>query len=113
MVWLPDASTPTYPHHLKITCMLPDETDMSEECPTIRWNGITYWIYSYSNNSIAMAIVARDESDEIITRIIEKNGARYLNNASVDYDAETITLTGQSQDTITFPWTELTDLLFL
>jgi hypothetical protein len=87
--------------------MLPDETGSSDDCPTIRWNGITYWVYSHTDNSIMMTVVARDESDEIITRIIEKNGARYLNNITVDYDAETITLIGQSQDTITFPWTDL------
>ena len=98
---------PAVPEGLKVTCLQgPDTTQPSPTCPVIRWNGYTYWAYSYSDNSSGMAIVAYDEAGNVVGEW-EKPGARYVWQIDLDSATQTVTFVGQANRTIAFTWDEL------
>jgi hypothetical protein len=72
----------------------------------LEWNGYTYWIFSYTDNREALAIVAFD-ADGAVRGTWERPGARYVYRASVNPLSETVTFAGQSDWRITMRWDEL------
>ncbi len=60
---------------------------------------------SYSDNRLSVAVVTYDGDDLIDYQ--EESGARYIYETSLDSDSETATFTGQSDNTVTIPWSDL------
>jgi hypothetical protein len=84
----------------------PDRLDQSATCNVIKFNGLTYWAYSYRDNRVGMNIVAYDAANKVVKQW-EKTGARYLWKITVDEAAQTVVFHGQSSQTITMKWSEL------
>ncbi|GGG71693.1 hypothetical protein GCM10010918_29140 [Paenibacillus radicis (ex Gao et al. 2016)] len=81
-------------------------TNCGSACPVIQWGAYTYRAYSFGDNRIAMNIITYDASGNIVNQL-EKAGARYLSNITMDAVAQTFTFWGQDDMTITVGWGEL------
>ncbi|QJD85665.1 S-layer homology domain-containing protein [Cohnella herbarum] len=81
-------------------------TNCGSSCPVIQWGAYTYRAYSFGDNRLAMNIVTYDASGNMVTQL-EKAGARYLSNITMDAAARTFTFWGQDNMTITVGWGEL------
>ncbi|MFB2738303.1 hypothetical protein [Umezakia ovalisporum] len=101
VVTVPPANAPTIPQGFHSPF-----TFTPSAAPVIQWNGYTYWAYSYTDNRMAMAILAYDAQGQIV-RQWEKPGARYLTSITVDSAQKTIILTGQANQTTVLSWDEL------
>jgi glutaredoxin-related protein len=101
VVTVPPANAPTIPQGFHSPFSF-----TPSGAPVIQWNGYTYWAYSYTDNRMAMAIVAYDAKGQIVKQW-EKPGARYLTSITVDAEGKTITLTGQANLTTVLSWDEL------
>ncbi|RXZ79571.1 hypothetical protein EBB07_22080 [Paenibacillaceae bacterium] len=81
-------------------------TNCGSACPSIQWGAYTFRAYSFGDNRIAMNIITYDASGNIVKQL-EKPGARYLSNITMDAAAQTFTFWGQDNMTITVGWGEL------
>lgn len=97
---------PNVPADMNVTCAnTPDFTALAAKCPVIRYQGMTTWVFSYKDNRWSMALVTYDANNRIV-RNVEQKGARYIVNAVSSPRTQTVTLVGQSNKTITVPWSE-------
>lgn len=83
-----------------------ESLEFTDNCEVIHWNGYTYWAFSYLDNRESLAIVAFDADGQLVGKI-EKQGAHYLWQISVDSIDNTITFYGQHNHSITVGWEEL------
>jgi tetratricopeptide (TPR) repeat protein len=98
---------PTVPAGLKEAFLIgPDSLESSPTTNVVKFNGLTYWAYSYIDNRFSLAIVAYDSSNNII-RQWEKSGARYLWKITVDSNNQTVVFHGQASNTIVMQWSDL------
>jgi len=98
---------PVLPEELKATCLLaPEGSASAPVCPTLVWNGRTYWALSFGDNRSSMAIVAFDDDGNVVERW-DREGARYIWQIQIDDAAQTVHFVGQVERTITMSWEEL------
>ena len=98
---------PNVPADMNVTCAnTPEFTALAAKCPVIRYQGMTTWVFSYKDNRWSMALVTYDANNKIV-RNVEQKGARYIVNATSSPKTQTVTIQGQSNKTITVPWSEL------
>ncbi len=104
---VPAKSSPPVPAGLKVTCM-PDGTSLiaSATCPVIQYRGITTWAYSFIDNRVSMALVSYDAKNNIVGNIT-KDGARYVWQITSTPQNRTVTITGQSDQTVSTTWDDL------
>jgi membrane-bound inhibitor of C-type lysozyme len=101
------ASAPDVPSGLQIACVKDGKTlQVSRTCPIIRYQGSTTWVYSFKDNRTSLAVVSYDGDGKVI-RNVEHAGARYVAGMTWDPKAQTVTITGEENKTITVPWSEL------
>ncbi|BBI36720.1 S-layer homology domain-containing protein [Cohnella abietis] len=81
-------------------------TNCGSSCPIIQWGAYTFRAYSFGDNRIALNIITYDASGNMVNQL-EKAGARYLSNITMDATAQTFTFWGQDNMTITVGWGEL------
>ena len=99
-------SAPDVPSGLQIACVTDGKTlEASRTCPVIRYQGSTTWIYSYKDNRTSLAVVSYDGDGKVI-RNVEHAGARYVVGMTWDPKAQTVTITGEENRTITVPWSD-------
>ena len=84
----------------------PDTGARNPTCNVIKFNGLTYWAYSYDDNRIGMNIVAYDAANKVVKQW-EKTGARYLWKITTDTANQTVTFHGQASQIITMKWSDL------
>ncbi|HEY4941335.1 MAG TPA: hypothetical protein VII56_07890 [Rhizomicrobium sp.] len=107
IVSVPSNSNPPVPAGLKITCMNNGTSlNPSPTCPVVKYQGITTWAYSFIDNRVSMAIVSYDTKNNVV-RNVTMNGARYVWQMSVNPTDMTVTVTGQSNQTVTVPWVDV------
>lgn len=107
VVGFPASAAPTVPADLKVMCAVNTVSGaQSATCPVIAWNGYIYWVFSYADNRIGLCIAAYTEQGVLVKRW-EKTGARYVAKIGVDQKKRTVTLVGQSANTIVVGWDEL------
>jgi hypothetical protein len=104
---VPSNSNPPVPAGLKVACMV-NGTDLhgSPACPVVQYEGITTWSYSFMDNRVGMALVSYDAENNVV-RNVELDGARYVWQITVDPKAKTVTATGQANQSVTAPWTDV------
>jgi len=107
---VPTDSHPPIPAGLKLTVYdgpdSPSQSSPSATCPVVKWGGYTYWAYSYTDNRVAMNIVAYSDVDNSVASQTEKTGARYLYDISVEPSTRTVTFKGQGDNTVTMTYPE-------
>ncbi|WP_225446588.1 S-layer homology domain-containing protein [Paenibacillus rhizovicinus] len=100
-------SEPSVPSGMKVSCMAdPGNVIAATSCPVMKWGDLTYWAFSYTDNSLALGIVAFDSSGAIVKQW-EKSGARYVYNITVDSSLQTVTFWGQNDRSVTMSWADL------
>jgi hypothetical protein len=104
---VPTASHPPVPSDLKVTPMPgPNELSLSPDCPVLAWGNYTYWAVDHMDNRDAMSILGFDAYNRLVKQI-EKPGARYIWQMSLDQSNETLTCYGQANNKITVPLAEI------
>ena len=100
-------TAPVPPADLKVVCtQSTDVSGASATCPVVAWRGVTYWAFSHMDNRSAMTIVAYNAAGDVRGQL-QRDGARYLSQITVDEAASTVTLVGQAGATITLTFAEL------
>jgi len=103
----PAVSPPPIPSGLKVECLAnPDDLTVAAECPVVRCGTTTYWALSLIDNTDSMTIVGYDAGGNVVHQN-RVSGARYIYKIEVDSTAQTITLIGQSSETVVMPWSDL------
>lgn len=80
--------------------------ESSPPAPVLKWNGYTYYAFSYTDNRYSLAIVVYDASGNIVYQW-EKAGARYLYRIEIDIVNKLVIFFGQSDTTVVMTWDEL------
>ncbi|MFA4835480.1 MAG: Ig-like domain-containing protein, partial [Dehalococcoidia bacterium] len=65
--------------------------------PVLKWGGLTYWGYSYTDNRVALEIVAYDGAKNIVQQW-SKSGDRYMNKIYIDTAGQKVYFRGQYYD---------------
>ena len=106
--YVPANSHPPLPAGLQLACIqIPGSgAPPSQSCPVVKYQGITTWPYSFSDNRPSLALVSYDAQNKVV-RNAEKHGARYAFDATSSIPNKTVTFVGQGQQFITVPWSEL------
>ncbi len=106
VVAVPANSNPPVPAGLKVTCMVNGSSlNSSPTCPVVKYMGITTWAYSFIDNRVSMAFVSYGPGNKVV-RNVTMNGARYVWQMTSDTAAKTVTATGQSNQSVTAPWSQ-------
>lgn len=105
---VPMPGGPSAPWPLKNDCRAgPDSLNAPTSCPVLKFNGLSYWAFSYqSDDRQALGIVAYDAKG-LIVKQWEKAGARGIWQIVVDTGARSVTFFGENSNTVTMPWSEL------
>lgn len=104
---VPTNTTPTPPAGQKVAVIVgPNNGTPSPNSPVIRYQGYTYYAYSYVDNRVAMNIVAYDSNGNIVGQW-PRSGARYVYKMEVDETNQTVKIFGQADNIITLTWAEL------
>lgn len=91
-----------------LTAAEPEITSINcvRDCPIIQWGEYTIRAQSFNDNRVAMDIRTYDASNNLVHQL-EKPGARYVSNITMDAAAREFTFWGQSDRTVTVGWEEL------
>jgi|GEM_PF-1232087 len=91
-----------------LTAAEPEITSINcgRDCPIIQWGEYTIRAHSFYDNRLAMDIRTYDASNNLVHQL-EKPGARYVSNITMDAAARTFTFWGQDDRTVTVGWEEL------
>lgn len=104
---VPTGSHPAFPSDLKETVLAdPNRLDPAANAQVLTWGDYTYWVASYVDNRVAFCFLAFDPSGKVVKRV-EKSGARYLWQLTLDAGSKAVTATGQSRDSVTASLAEL------
>lgn len=104
---VPANSNPPVPAGLKVTCLTgPNVLNPSPTCPVIQSNGVTTWAYSFIDNRVSYGIVSYDAAGNVL-RNVEYPGARYAYKMTVDPNAQTVSVWGQSNAKVDIAWRDL------
>ncbi|WP_164017609.1 tectonin domain-containing protein [Pyxidicoccus trucidator] len=107
VVQVPANAPPAVPAGMKVTCTQgPGTGAAATTCPVIKWGGYTYWAFSYTDNRLAMGIVAYDATGKVVAQW-EKPGSRYVYAITVDSVGRNVVFAGQSDAKITMKWSDL------
>lgn len=103
----PAAPPAAVPAGLVVKCTVgPANLAAAALCPVLKWNGHSYWAYSFADNRNALAIVAYEPKGKQVARW-DVTGTRYLNAITVDAAAKTATFVGQNGTKVTRTWDQL------
>jgi hypothetical protein len=104
---VPANSHPAVPAGLKVTCTPgPNTGAPSPTCPVIQYGGVTTWAYSFIDNRVAYGIVSYDAGGNVLKNVT-RNGARYVYKMTVDPNAKTVSVWGQSNAKVDIAWSDL------
>jgi hypothetical protein len=107
VIILAAAAAPTPPAGSQVQCYQnSDGVTLSQNCPVIRWNDVTYWVFAYEDGRQSLNLVAYDEDDNVIFSS-DQQGARHIFQITVSDSQETVTLFGSMGATINVPWSVL------
>jgi len=106
--FVPTKQAPQAPQGLQLACIknAGNGAPTSDTCPVVKYQGVTTWAYSYADNRTSFALVSYDESGKLL-RNVEKQGARYIFDATSSEANKTVMFVGQAQGRVTVPWSEL------
>ncbi|WP_217994963.1 hypothetical protein [Methylogaea oryzae] len=107
---IPTQNSPAPPAGSKVACMTgpnsPSPDGISQTCPVVQYKGLNFWPFSYVDNRGAINVVGYDAANKLVSQQ-ELAGTRYIWKVTVDANAQTVTFFGQSNGTVTIPWSKL------
>jgi len=107
IAYVPANSHPPMPAGLQVACMKgPDSGAASRTCPVVKYQGITTWAYSFTDNRVSMALVSYDAQNKVMGNVT-KDGARYVWNVISSGPNQTVMFEGQAKQRVSATWAEL------
>jgi len=97
------SSVPMTPEGLKITTW-PDVS--SRTIPVLKWEGETFWAFSFIDNRFAFQIVSFNSFGDIVREWF-KPGARYLDEIKINTSTGEVVFVGQSEFTVSLSFEEI------
>jgi len=107
----PSNSIPSVPAGLKVACMTNGSSlQPGPTCPVVKVGDHTTWALSYIDNRVSLAFVTFGPSGKVI-RNTEVKGTRYVWQMQVNAANKTVTASGQSNATVSAPWSDFGPVL--
>jgi len=108
---VPSNSAPSVPAGLKVACMQNgSDLQPGPTCPVVKVGNHTTWAFSYMDNRVSLAFVTFNANGKVI-RNVEMPGTRYVWQMQVNASNKTVTATGQSNSTVSAPWSQFGPIL--
>jgi hypothetical protein len=107
----PSNTIPSVPGGLKVSCMANGSSlQPIGTCPVVKVGNHTTWALSYIDNRVSLAFVTFGSKGTVI-RNTEVKGTRYVWQMTVNASNKTITASGQSNATVSAPWSDFGPVL--
>jgi hypothetical protein len=104
---LPSASAPSAPAGNVARCYTDlNGVTISQTCPVVKWNDVTYWVFEYEDQRNSVNLVAYSTNQDIITQS-ERVGTRQIYEITVSEEFETIRIFGKDAIPAIVPWSVL------
>jgi hypothetical protein len=101
------------PDGMKVAALVdPNRLDMSKTSPALGVGSFTLWPMSYYDNRLSFGMVMYDPKGKVVG-VLEKKGARYVTAVTTSGRGMdgTVTVTGQSNQSVTLTCKEVDGLL--
>ena len=110
VIKLQKPSGPT-PDGMKVTCLQgANVLQSAPSCPVLAVGGFTLWPFSYYDNRVSFGMVMYDPAWEIVNQV-EKPGARYIYKITLNGSQNSVTFSGQSDQSVTMSLDEICQML--
>ena len=106
VVTLPVTDIPAPVTGVMARCYVDNSSSSFADCDVVQCGLLTTWALSYDDNRESFDIVTFEPSGTIV-RQMERTGARYWWNTTLDSGAQTATFYGQGSGSVTVPWSDL------
>jgi len=99
------------PDGMKVTSLAgPDVLQPAPACPVLGIGSFTLWPFSYIDNRVSFGMVMYDPLWGI-TQQVEKPGARYIYQITLNEAGNSVTFTGQANQSVTMSLDEICQML--
>lgn len=97
---------------MKVTCLAGPNvlTPPSGGCPVLSIGSFILWPFSYIDNRVSFGMVMYDPQGSAIS-IIEKTGARYIYQITLNVPQNSATFSGQADQSVTMSLDEICGML--
>lgn len=103
VVRIPFDAVPSLPEGTKTGCASDEQGVPSPTCAVVRCGGHETWGLSFNDNREAILVVTFDPEGDVV-RDVEVWGLRYVYDATLDAEAETVSFVAQGGRTATLDW---------
>ena len=99
------------PDGMKVTCLSgPNVLTPATACPVLSIGSFILWPLSYIDNRVSFGMVMYDPQGAAITTI-EKPGARYIYQITLNVPLNSVTFSGQANQSVTMSLDEICGML--
>lgn len=99
------------PAGMKVTCLSgPNVLTPAAACPVLSVGSFTLWAFSYVDNRVSFGMVMYDPQGKAVATV-EKKGARYIYKLTVNVPQNSVTFSGQADQSVTMSLDEICRML--
>lgn len=99
------------PEGMKVTALTgPDTLDPAPACPVLAIGSFVLWPMSYIDNRVSFGMVMYNPSNTVANQQ-EKPGARYVYQITLNDAEQTVTFSGQANQTVTMTLDDIWQLM--
>ena len=99
------------PNGLKVASLAdPNQLQPAPACPVLGIGSFTLWPMSYIDNRVSFGMVMYDAEWQPIAQV-EKPGARYIYQVTLNDTGQSVTFTGQANQSVTMSLDEICQML--
>ena len=99
------------PDGMKVTCLAdPNGLQPAKRCRVLSVGSFILWPMSYIDNRVSFGMVMYNPQGKVV-KSVEKKGARYVYSVTVNGPQNSVTFTGQANQSVTMTLDEICGML--
>jgi hypothetical protein len=99
------------PDGMKVTCLDgPNTLNPAKKCTVLSIGSFILWPMSYIDNRVSFGMVMYDPKGKVVESV-EKKGARYIYKITVNSSQNSVTFSGQADQSVTMTLDEICKML--
>lgn len=99
------------PAGMKVTCLSgPNVLTPAAACPVLSVGSFVLWAFSYMDNRVSFGMVMYDPQGNPVATV-EKKGARYIYKITLNVPQNSVTFSGQADQSVTMTLDEICGML--
>jgi len=98
------------PNGMKVTCFTGPDNFQSAPCPVLSIGSFILWPFSYMDNRVSFGMVMYDPLWQVVSTI-EKPGARYIYQITLNVQQQSVTFSGQANQSVTMSLADICGML--